>query len=131
LIISKTAHGQIEILQQQNAQNPQVSASGVASSENLEQRDVPLNEEFDEEESDCCDSEYDDSDESVYDEKIEEVKDNEEPLALKDVLRLIEHSAKAIDLMNEHQFSTVWSQCSSNTYGKNPIPYLHRAAIWK
>ena len=48
---------------------------------------------------------------------IEEVKDNEEPVALKDVLRLVETSEKAINHMNEHQFSTVWGPCSSNTYG--------------
>ncbi len=47
-----------------------------------------------------------------------EVQDNEEPVALKDVLRLVEQSAKAIDHMNDHQFSFVWRPCSSNTYGK-------------
>ncbi len=64
------------------------------------------------------DSCYSDSDWDDDDEQIEEVKDNEEPVAFKDVLRLVEHSVKAINHMNEHQFSTVWSQCSSNTYGK-------------
>jgi hypothetical protein len=57
-------------------------------------------------------------DEYEADERNDEVKINEEPIALKDVLRLVEHSAKAIEHMNEHQFSIVWSQCSSNTYGK-------------
>ncbi len=49
---------------------------------------------------------------------VKEADIKETPVALKDVLRLVEHSAKAVDHMNEHQFSTVWSQCSSNTYGK-------------
>jgi hypothetical protein len=81
--------------------------------------DAPSETPIDSELGDSCysDSDWDD-DESDDDEQIEEVKDNEEPVALKDVLRLVEHSAKAIDHMNEHQFSTVWSQCSSNTYGK-------------
>ena len=67
------------------------------------------------------DWEYDDSEsdeDESEDEHIEEVKDSEETIDLKDVLRLVEQSAKAIQHMNEHQFSTVWSQCSKNTYGK-------------
>jgi hypothetical protein len=68
--------------------------------------------------SEVGDYDESDDDESDDDEQIEEIKDNEQPVALKDVLRLVEHSAKAITYMNEHQFSIVWSKCSSNTYGK-------------
>jgi hypothetical protein len=53
-----------------------------------------------------------------------EVQDNEEPVAWKDRLRLVEESAKAIDYMNDHQFSFVWRPCSSNTYGKKMISML-------
>jgi predicted RNase H-like nuclease (RuvC/YqgF family) len=52
-------------------------------------------------------------------EEVEEVDDEEEPgIALEDQLRITEQSAKAIDLLSNHQLSTVWQPCSKNTFGE-------------
>ena len=66
--------------------------------------------------------EYLDSLKSKFDDRendeVEEVDDQEEPgIALEDQLRITEQSAKAIDLLSNHLFSTVWQPCSKNTFG--------------
>jgi hypothetical protein len=44
-------------------------------------------------------------------------------IALEDQLRITEQSAKAIDLLKSHLFSTVWQTCSKNTYGNEIRSY--------
>jgi chromosome segregation ATPase len=54
--------------------------------------------------------------------EAEELENEEEPgIALEDQLRIIEQSAKAIDLLTNHLFSTVWQTCSKNTFGNENI----------
>ena len=49
---------------------------------------------------------------------LAEEEDDEEPrIALEDQLRIVEESSKAIDLLTNHLFSTVWQTCSKNTFG--------------
>jgi chromosome segregation ATPase len=61
--------------------------------------------------------------------EAEELENEEEPgIALEDQLRIIEQSAKAIDLLTNHLFSTVWQTCSKNTFG-NEIK-LMQASSW-
>jgi hypothetical protein len=49
--------------------------------------------------------------------KAEEEHEEEPGIALEDQLRITEQSAKAIDLLSNHLFSTVWQTCSKNTFG--------------
>jgi hypothetical protein len=55
--------------------------------------------------------------ESKHDLAEEEEEDEEPRIALEDQLRIVEQSSKAIDLLTNHLFSTVWQTCSKNTFG--------------
>jgi predicted nuclease with TOPRIM domain len=53
--------------------------------------------------------------------QTENLDEDEPGIALEDQLRITEQSAKAIELLSSHLLSTVWQNCSKNTFGKfNP-----------
>jgi hypothetical protein len=70
--------------------------------------------------------------EAVDNEDVEEADEEEPGIALEDQLRITEQSAKAIDLLSNHQLSTVWQTCSKNTFGDDYFDFLkilHRSSI--